>query len=179
MHVTAVLDAIKKRGHFNDYNVAYKAHKEAAKAAESAEVGLGLPERTSEKLSKHKLKKLAKAAKLAKAKEAAKAAELAMAKEATKEVSEKAKEATNEAPAKAQETEPVPQEAVAPAVAPEDSMRAGFQSDLEKAQQAQETAKGTTAAASLMFAFYQICFLPRASTRGTRSSMSRRNATHM
>ncbi len=34
MHVTAVLEAMKKRGHFNDYNKAYKAHKEAAKAAE-------------------------------------------------------------------------------------------------------------------------------------------------
>jgi hypothetical protein len=60
-----------------------------------------------------------------------------------------------EAPTKAQDTKPVPQEAVAPAVAPKDLMRAAFQADLEKAQQAQETAQGTmTAAASLMFAFY-------------------------
>ncbi len=34
MHVTAVLDAMKKHGHFNNYDKAYKAHKEAAKAAE-------------------------------------------------------------------------------------------------------------------------------------------------
>jgi hypothetical protein len=35
MHVTAVLDAMKKSGHFSDYDKAQKAHKEAAKAAES------------------------------------------------------------------------------------------------------------------------------------------------
>jgi hypothetical protein len=33
MHVTAVLDAIKKRGHFQDYDMAFKLHEEAAKAA--------------------------------------------------------------------------------------------------------------------------------------------------
>jgi hypothetical protein len=164
MHVTAVLDAIKKRGHFNNYNKAYKAHKEAAKAAELAEASLALPQGTSEKPSKHKLKKLAKAAnlvkakeavkaaELAKAKEAAKAAELAQTKEAAKEVPTKAKEASNKAPAKTPEIKPVPQEAVA---APEDSMRAGFQADLEQALQAQETTQGMmTAAATLMFAFY-------------------------
>jgi hypothetical protein len=32
MHVTAVLDAIKKRGHFYDYKKAEKVHKEARKA---------------------------------------------------------------------------------------------------------------------------------------------------
>ncbi len=137
MHVTAVLDTMKKRGHLNNYNKAYKAHKEAAKVAKSAEAGLALLEGTSEKPSKRKLKKLAKA------------------KEAIKETPVKAKEATKEAPAKAQETKPVPQEAVATAVAPEDLMKAGFQADLVKAQQAQETAQGAiTAAASLMFAFY-------------------------
>ncbi len=72
MHVTAVLDTIKKCGHFNDYDEAYKAHKEAAKAAELVEAGLALLEGTSEKPSKHKLKKLTKAAKLAKIKEATK-----------------------------------------------------------------------------------------------------------
>ncbi len=40
-------------------------------------------------------------------------------------------------------------------------MRAGFQADLEKAQQAQETAQGVmTAAASLMFAFYSNLLSP-------------------
>jgi hypothetical protein len=32
MHMTAVLDAIKKRGHFNDYDKAQKAHDEAKQA---------------------------------------------------------------------------------------------------------------------------------------------------
>ncbi len=92
-----------------------------------AEAGLALLEGTSKKTSKHKLKKLAKA-----------------------------KGATKEALAKAQETKPEPQEAVAVPVAPDDdSMKAGFRADLEKALQVQETAQGAmTAAASLMFAFY-------------------------
>ncbi len=91
-----------------------------------------LLEGTSEKISERRLKKLAKA-----------------------------KKAIKEAHEKAQETEPVPQEAVATAVAPEDLMRAGFQADLEKAQQAQETAQGTmTAAESLMFAFYSNLLSP-------------------
>jgi hypothetical protein len=36
MHVTAVLDAMKKCGHFKDYDRAQKAYEEAEKAAESA-----------------------------------------------------------------------------------------------------------------------------------------------
>ncbi len=52
MHVTAVIDTMKKRGHFNNYNKAHKAHKEAAKAAELAEAGLALLEGTSKKISK-------------------------------------------------------------------------------------------------------------------------------
>ncbi len=124
---------MKNCGHSNNYDKVYKAHKEAAKAADLAEAGLALLEGTLKKFSKRKLKKLAKA-----------------------------KEATKEALAKAQETEPVAQEAVAPAVAPEDSMRAGFQADLEKAQQAQNTAQGSmTAAASLMFAFCSNLLSPK------------------
>jgi hypothetical protein len=42
MHVTAVLDAIKKRGHFHDYEKAEKAYNEAEKAVESARAGLSL-----------------------------------------------------------------------------------------------------------------------------------------
>jgi hypothetical protein len=110
MHVTAVLDAMKKRGHFNNYDKAYKAHEEAAKAAESAEAGLALLEGTSKKISERRMKKLAKA-----------------------------KKATKEALEKAQENKPVPREAVVAAIAPEDLMKAGFQADLEKALQAQET----------------------------------------
>jgi hypothetical protein len=133
MHVTAVLDAMKKCGHFSDYDKAQKAHEEAAKAAELAEAGLALLEGASKKTSKYKFKKLAKA-----------------------------KVATKEALAKAQETKPEPQEAVAVPVAPnDDSMKAGFQADLEKALQTQETAQGAmTTAASLMFAFYSNLLSP-------------------
>ncbi len=42
MHLTAVLDAIKKHGTFKDYEKAQKAYVEAKKAAELAEVGLAL-----------------------------------------------------------------------------------------------------------------------------------------
>ena len=126
MHVMAVLDAMKKCGHFSNYNKAQKAYEEAAKAAELAEAGLALLEGTLEKSSKLKLKKLAKA-----------------------------KEAAKEALAKAQETKPEPKEAVEASAATEDLMKAGFQVDLEKAMQAQETARGAmTTAATLMFAFY-------------------------
>jgi hypothetical protein len=98
MHVTAVLDAMKKRGHFNDYDKAQKAYKEAAKAAETAEAGLALLEGTLEKSSKRKLKKLAKA-----------------------------KEAAKEALVKAQKTKPETKGADEAPAATEDSMKAGFQ----------------------------------------------------
>jgi hypothetical protein len=42
MHVTAVLDAMKKCGHFKDYDRAQKAYEEATKVAELAEAGLAL-----------------------------------------------------------------------------------------------------------------------------------------
>ncbi len=42
MHVTAVLNAIKKRGHFNNYEKAAKDHKESMKAVESARAALSL-----------------------------------------------------------------------------------------------------------------------------------------
>ncbi len=132
MHVTAVLDAMKKRGHFNDYDKAQKAYEEAAKAAETAEAGLALLEGTLEKSSKCKLKKLAKA-----------------------------KEAAKEALAKAQETKPENKGADEAPTATEDSMKAGFQVDLDKAMHAQETAQGTMiAAATLMFAFYSNLLSP-------------------
>ncbi len=51
MHVTAVLDAIKKRGHFEDYDKAAFEYKEASKAIASARAGLSLLEE-SEKKSK-------------------------------------------------------------------------------------------------------------------------------
>ncbi len=42
MHMTAVLNAIKKRGHFNDYEKAEKDYEEAKKAVESAGAALSL-----------------------------------------------------------------------------------------------------------------------------------------
>jgi hypothetical protein len=49
MHVMEVLDAIKKRGHFQDYKKAKKAHNEAKKAVESARAGLSLLDSTGVK----------------------------------------------------------------------------------------------------------------------------------
>jgi hypothetical protein len=67
MHVTAVLDAIKKRGHFKDYDKAQKAHDEAKKVVESAEAGLALLDGTTAgTTSKRKKKELAKAKEAAK-----------------------------------------------------------------------------------------------------------------
>jgi hypothetical protein len=127
MHVTAVLHAIKKRGHFKDYDKAQKAHDEAKIAVELAEAGLALLNRISPGTKKnHKKKALVKA------------------KEAAKEALAKVLDPESEA----KEAEEVPK-------VTKDRMRAGFQVDLEKAKQAQKIAKGAmTAAASVMFAFY-------------------------
>ncbi len=57
MHVTAVLDAIKKRGHFRDYDKAVLEYQEASEAIESARAGLTLLEDTARKASKEKRKK--------------------------------------------------------------------------------------------------------------------------
>jgi hypothetical protein len=134
MHVTAVLDTMKKLGHFNDYDRAQKAYEEASKAAESAEAGLVLLKGTSVgTTSKRKKKALAKA-----------------------------KEAMKEALAKAHETKPEAKEAVEAPIVTEDSMKAGFQVDLEKAKHAQEIAQGAmTAAANLMFTFYLNLLSPK------------------
>jgi hypothetical protein len=87
MHVTALLDTMKKRGHFKDYNKAQKAHDDAKKVVESAEAGLALLDGTTAgTMSKHNKKVLAKA------KEAAKEA-FANAQE-TKSETNKAEEAT-------------------------------------------------------------------------------------
>jgi hypothetical protein len=126
MHVTAVLDTLKKRGHFEDCNRAQKAYEEAEKAAELAEAGLALLEGTNAGMtSKRKKKALAKA-----------------------------KEAAKEALAKAQETKPETKDAEEAPGVTDDLMKAGFQADLKKAKQKQETAQGAiTAAANLMFVF--------------------------
>jgi hypothetical protein len=127
MHVTVVLDAIKKRGTIKDYEKAQKAYAETKKAAELAEAGLALLNGTSAG-SRENCKKKA----------------LAQAKEAAKE-----------ALAKTQETESEAKEAEEATNITEDSMKAGFQVDLEKAKKAMEDAKGAmTAAASQMFTFY-------------------------
>ncbi len=57
MHVTAVLDAIKKRGHFGDYEKAAHKYQEANKAIKSARAGLSLLEEIEKKASKEKIKK--------------------------------------------------------------------------------------------------------------------------
>ncbi len=56
MHVTAVLNAIKKRGHFVDCNKAVFKYKEASEAIASARAGLSLLEETAKKASKEKKK---------------------------------------------------------------------------------------------------------------------------
>ncbi len=135
MHVTAVLDAIKKRGHFGDYDKATFKYKEASKAIASARAGLSLLEKTAKKASKEKKKNQ---------------------KEKSKE-SEKTKEGKDVTP-KATAEAPVPKAAVQEAeVAPatDDQMKANFSADLDKAKQALRIAKGAmNAAASKMFAFY-------------------------
>jgi hypothetical protein len=56
MHVTAVLDAIKKRGHFDDYKKAAWNFKKAREAVESARAGLSLLEESMRKASMEKKK---------------------------------------------------------------------------------------------------------------------------
>jgi hypothetical protein len=132
MHVTAVLDAIKKRGHFKDHNKAQEAYDEAKQAVELAKVGLALLDGTSTGKKNDKKKALAKA------------------KEATKEALAKVPDPKSEA----KEAEEVPK-------VTKNTSKAGFQVDLAKAKQAQKIAKGTmTIAASKMFAFYSNLLSP-------------------
>ncbi len=49
MHVTEVLDAIKKRGHFYNYEKAEAVNKEAKKSVESSRAGLSLLDSTGAK----------------------------------------------------------------------------------------------------------------------------------
>jgi hypothetical protein len=129
MHVTAVLDAIKKRGHFLDYEKVEKVHKEAKKAVESARASLSLLNGTGAE-SKWFCKK-------------------------------KAKEAAEKALAKAQDSKSEARESKEASKMNNNSMKTGFLEDLEKAKQAQSTAKGAmTAAASKMFMFYSNLLSP-------------------
>jgi hypothetical protein len=125
MHVTAVLDAIKKHGHFDDYKKATWKYKEAEEAVESARAGLSLLEESVRKASKEK-----------------------------KKTKDKAKEGENVPPAKAPEPKSAAKEAKVAPVA-DDQMKASFSSDLEKAEQSQRiTKRAMTVAASKMFSFY-------------------------
>jgi hypothetical protein len=129
MHVTAVLDAIKKRGHFNNYKKVKKDYEEAKKAVESTRADLSLLNSTGGK-SRSSCKK-------------------------------KTKEAEKDATAKAPDSESDAKEAKDAPEANDDSMKAGFLEDLEKAKQAQRTAKGRmTVAASKMFTFYSNLLSP-------------------
>jgi hypothetical protein len=74
----------------------------------------------------------------------------------------RAKEAVKEALAKAHETKPEIKDAEEAPKVTDDPMKAGFQADLEKAKQAQETAKvAMTAAVNLMFTFYSSLLSPK------------------
>ncbi len=132
MHVMAVLDAIKKRGHFKDHNKARKVYDEAKQAVESAKVGLALLNRTS-----------------------------AGKKNVKKKVLAKAKEAAKEALAKVPDPESEAKEAEEAPKVTKDTMKTGFQVDLAKAKQAHMIDKGMmTIAASKMFAFYLNLLFP-------------------
>jgi hypothetical protein len=131
MPVTAVIDAIKKRGHFDDYEKTAWKYKEAKEAVESARAGLSLLEESVRKANKE-----------------------------MKKTKDKTKEGKNVAPAKAPQPKSAAKEAeVAPAA--DDQMKASFSSDLEKAKQSQRIAKGAmTIAASKMFLFYSNLLSP-------------------
>ncbi len=83
MHMTAVLDAIKKRGHFHDYEKAEKAYSEAKKAVESARVVLSLLEGTGVRSRRFRKKKTKEADKKALAKAQDSKSEAKEADEAT------------------------------------------------------------------------------------------------
>jgi hypothetical protein len=81
MHVTAVIDAIKKRGHLDDYEKAAWEYEKAKEAVESARAGLSLLEESVRKSSKKKTKEGEKVApaKAPEPKSAAKEAKVAPA----------------------------------------------------------------------------------------------------
>jgi hypothetical protein len=84
MHVMAVLDTIKKHGHFHDYKKAEKAYDEADKAVESAKAGLALINGTRARSRRFCKKKAKDAAKKALAKAQDSKSEAKEAEEATK-----------------------------------------------------------------------------------------------
>ena len=56
MHVTAVLDAIRKRGHLDNYEKAAGQYEKAKEAVETARAGLLLLQESVRKASKEKKK---------------------------------------------------------------------------------------------------------------------------
>ncbi len=137
MHLTAVLNAIKKRGHFEDYDKTAYAYDKAKKASESARAGLALLKEGKELPKKLTKKK---------------------AKEAKKKAAAKAPDP--KAPAKAPEQDPTQQEDKI-TLAVKDDMKASFLSDLEKARQTQRTMKGAMyVATEQMFSFYSNLLSP-------------------
>ena len=133
MHVTAVLDAIQKRGHFKDYDKAQKEYDAAKRAIMAARAGLSLLDSTGARSKIHCKKKALV----------------------------NAKEVANEALGKTQDSKSEAKEADEATKVNNNTMKAGFQEDLEKTKQAQETAKGTMiSAASLMFTFYSNLLSP-------------------
>jgi hypothetical protein len=54
MHVTAVLDAIKKHGHLDDYEKAAWQYEKAKEAMETTRAGLSLLQESGRKASKEK-----------------------------------------------------------------------------------------------------------------------------
>ncbi len=113
MHVTAVINAIKKCGHFEDYEKAAYAYEKAKKAIESARAGLSLLEEGGEIPRKSRKKK---------------------SKEGEKEAPAKVpdpKAPDPKAPAKAPEQgQTLKETEVAPAA--KDDMKASFLSDLRR-----------------------------------------------
>jgi hypothetical protein len=84
MHVTLVLDAIKKRGPFHDYKKAEKAYSEAKTAVESARAGLSLLNGTRARSRRFRKKKSKETAEKALAKAQDSKLEAKEANEATK-----------------------------------------------------------------------------------------------
>ncbi len=82
MHVTAIIDAIKKRGHLDDYKKAAWEYHKAKEAVESARAGPSLLEESVRKSSKKKTKEGKKVApaKAPEPKSAAKESKVAPAK---------------------------------------------------------------------------------------------------
>jgi hypothetical protein len=130
MHVTAVLDAIKKYGHFEDYEKAQKAYVEHKQAVKSATAGLAVLQGSSKGSRKDPKAKKAKA----KAKEA---------KAKAKEAKVKSKEAEG--------ATKVPNDPM------KDAFQADLEKAKKAAKDAQGT---MAAAASEMFMFYSNLLSP-------------------